>query len=232
MDKIVPMEEVKNPDFLTIRRDPTDKRPAAELRADALLGTGAVCNARVIRSFHTNREKLDLDACVTILAAAAKKVSDGDCSGTESILSAQAVALNTIFTSMAIRANSCKFIPDMEAYMKFALKAQNQCRATLDTLAQIKHPRQTVITKQANISNGHQQVNNTLNQGGEQQLFNLKNSETEQNKLLKNHGQEKDERVDTGKTGAAGGSDPAMAAVDKVNRGKNRGRKSQSSADC
>ena len=226
------MEEVKNPDFLTIRRDPTDKRPAAELRADALLGTGAVCNARVIRSFHTNREKLDLDACVTILAAAAKKVSDGDCSGTESILSAQAVALNTIFTSMAIRANSCKFIPDMEAYMKFALKAQNQCRATLDTLAQIKHPRQTVITKQANISNGHQQVNNTLNQGGEQQLFNLKNSETEQNKLLKNHGQEKGERLDTGKTGAAGGSDPAMAAVDKVNRGKNRGRKSQSSAEC
>ena len=232
MDKIVPMEEVKNPDSLTIRRDPTDKRPAAELKADALLGTGAVCNARVIRSFHTNREKLDLDACVTILAAAAKKVSDGDCSGTESILSAQAVALNTIFTSMAIRANSCKFIPDMEAYMRLALKAQNQCRSTLDTLAQIKHPRQTVITKQANISNGPQQVNNTLNQGGEQQLLNLKNSEIEQNKLLKKHGQEKDERVDTGKTGAAGGSDPAMAAVDKVNRGKNRGRKSQSSTEC
>ena len=232
MDKIVPMEEVKNPDSLTIRRDPTDKRPAAELKADALLGTGAVCNARVIRSFHTNREKLDLDACVTILAAAAKKVSDGDCSGTESILSAQAVALNTIFTSMAIRANSCKFIPDMEAYMRLALKAQNQCRSTLDTLAQIKHPRQTVITKQANISNGLQQVNNTLNQGGEQQLLNLKNSEIEQNKLLKKHGQEKDERVDTGKTGAAGGSDPAMAAVDKVNRGKNRGRKSQSSTEC
>ena len=119
----------------------------------------------------------------------------------------------------------------METFMRFALKAQNQCRSTLDTLAQIKHPRQTVITKQANISNGHQQVNNTLHQGGEQQLLNLKNSEIEQNKLLK-HEQEKGERLDSGKTGEAGGSDPAVAAVDKVNRGKNRGREGESGAEC
>jgi hypothetical protein len=212
---------VKNPASLSVRRDATGKRSFEEVKADALLRTGVVCNARVIRSFHTNRNALDIDACVKVLEEAAKRVSDGDCSGCESILMAQAVALNTIFSSMAVSAERCELMSHMEVFMKMALKAQNQCRSTIDTLAQIRHPRQTVITKQANISNGHQQVNNTLNQGCDQEPVNLENLEIEQNKLLKNHEQEKGERLDSGKKGAAGWSDLAMAAVDKVDRGKN-----------
>jgi hypothetical protein len=42
-----------------------------------------------------------------------------------------------------------------------ALRAQNQSRATLETLSAMKNP-SVVITKQANISAGHQQVNNVL----------------------------------------------------------------------
>ena len=55
----------------------------------------------------------------------------------------------------------------LKLFVSLALKAQNQSRATLDTLANIKNPRQTVITKQANISNGPQQVNNTLHQSSD-----------------------------------------------------------------
>jgi hypothetical protein len=43
--------------------------------------------------------------------------------------------------------------------MRLALKAQGQCRATLETLAAIKNP-PVVFAKQRNISHGHQQVNN------------------------------------------------------------------------
>jgi hypothetical protein len=43
--------------------------------------------------------------------------------------------------------------------MRLALKAQAQCRATIETLATMKNP-PLVIAKQANISAGHQQVNN------------------------------------------------------------------------
>jgi hypothetical protein len=43
-----------------------------------------------------------------------------------------------------------------------ALRAQSQCRATLETLATVKNP-PVVFAKQANIANGPQQVNNTLN---------------------------------------------------------------------
>lgn len=44
--------------------------------------------------------------------------------------------------------------------MKLALRAQNQCRATLQTLSELKNPRPVAFVKQANISNGPQQVNN------------------------------------------------------------------------
>ena len=46
-----------------------------------------------------------------------------------------------------------------ERYMQLALKAQSQCRATLETLAAIKNP-PIVYARQANIANGPQQVNN------------------------------------------------------------------------
>ena len=44
--------------------------------------------------------------------------------------------------------------------MRLALKAQGQCRATLETLATIKNP-PVVFARQANIAQGPQQVNNT-----------------------------------------------------------------------
>ena len=44
--------------------------------------------------------------------------------------------------------------------MRMAMKAQNQCRMTLETLATIKNP-PVVFARQANINNGgQQQVNN------------------------------------------------------------------------
>ena len=47
-------------------------------------------------------------------------------------------------------------------YKRQALKAQAQCRATLEALAEIKNPRPVAFVKQANISGGHQQVNNGM----------------------------------------------------------------------
>lgn len=46
-----------------------------------------------------------------------------------------------------------------------ALKAQAQCRATLETLAEIKNPQPTAFLRQANIAYGPQQVNNGVRAG-------------------------------------------------------------------
>jgi hypothetical protein len=43
--------------------------------------------------------------------------------------------------------------------MRIALRAQSQCRATLETLGTIKNP-PTVFVKQTNVTSGPQQINN------------------------------------------------------------------------
>jgi hypothetical protein len=50
-------------------------------------------------------------------------------------------------------------MPHYEAFMKLAFKAQSQCRSTLQALSDIKNP-SVVYAKQANITNGNQQINN------------------------------------------------------------------------
>jgi transposase InsO family protein len=44
--------------------------------------------------------------------------------------------------------------------MRLALKAQSQCRATVEALAEMKNPKPVAYVQQANIANGPQQVNN------------------------------------------------------------------------
>lgn len=76
----------------------------------------------------------------------------------ERTLQAQATALNQMFVALASRATNQEYVKNFEVYMRLALKAQSQCRATLETLATIKNP-PVVFAKQANIAQ-NQQVNN------------------------------------------------------------------------
>ena len=83
----------------------------------------------------------------------------------EEMLLAQANALNAMFTSLAERATKQEYMKNLEAFTRLALKAQSQCRATLETLAEIKQPRHVVIAQQANLAH-QQQVNNGTGQPG------------------------------------------------------------------
>jgi len=49
-------------------------------------------------------------------------------------------------------------VPAAETDLRLALKAQSQSRATIETLAEIKNPRQVAFVKQANIAGGNQQI--------------------------------------------------------------------------
>jgi hypothetical protein len=78
------------------------------------------------------------------------------------MLTAQAHTLDAIFGNCARRAaaNMGEYMHAAELYLRLALKAQSQCRATLETLAAIKNPAPVAFVRQANISAGPQQVNN------------------------------------------------------------------------
>lgn len=116
--------------------------------------------AVAIKSWSGFAGEVDLAELLDGLRDRVKKVQDGDMAPIEAMLFSQAMALETIFTSLSRRAASNDTLKPFQANMTLALKAQAQCRATLEALAEIKNPRPMAFVKQANFSGGHQQVNN------------------------------------------------------------------------
>lgn len=161
--------------------------------------------------------ELHLTALLLELFDQAKEVNKNNLNGVEQMLFGQAVALNSMFNEFAMRAANMERVSNMELYMRLALKAQAQSRATLQTLAEIKNPRPVAFVKQQNIAHGHQQVNNGTTTAPAH--AHAENSESTQNELLElNHG----ERLDTGAPGTSSDVDPAMATLGEVDGAAHR----------
>jgi hypothetical protein len=154
---------------------------------------------------------------LAVLNEQSEAVHKGDLSRAESMLMAQATALQSIFARLVEKGMSGATLPTFEINMRMALRAQNQCRSTLETLAAIKNP-PVVFAKQANVTTGPQQVNN-----GVAAPAHAREIEIGQNQLLKevDHGQ----RLDIGAPGESISLDPAMATVGEVYRPNKRRRK-------
>jgi hypothetical protein len=117
---------------------------------------------RVIRSAeaHTGLDDaIDVPALMALLRDQAAAVSRGDLSQFEAMLLSQATALQSLFSRLTDRGMAQDQIAAFDANMRMALRAQSQCRATLETLAVIKNP-PIVFARQANVTTGPQQVNN------------------------------------------------------------------------
>ena len=88
------------------------------------------------------------------------EVQAGDMTSIEAMLVAQANTLQTMFVSLGRKASTQSGLVQYTAMFNLALKAQAQSRATIQALIELKYPKQATFVKQANISNGNQQVNN------------------------------------------------------------------------
>jgi hypothetical protein len=154
----------------------------------------------------------DLWALSEALKDSIAKVQEGDMRQGEAMLMGQAVALQSIFTYMARRILSQELLERSERLFAMALKAQNQCRMTLETLNELKHPRQATFVRaaQANIAQ-QQQVNNGARS---QEPSRAREIESAPNKLLEEQGAE---RMDTRAPCAAVGSNSAMETVGSIN---------------
>jgi hypothetical protein len=137
------------------------KSDALLLAESALSATAG--NASTARTFaHHSFGHTGINQSIAVIQEKAAKVQAGDLSEMEALLVAQATSLDAIYTEMARRAalNMGEHLAATEIYMRLALKAQSQCRSTLESLAEIKAPRHVSFVKQANIAHGPQQVNN------------------------------------------------------------------------
>ena len=161
---------------------------------------------------------------LAVMRAKAAKTEAGDLSELEATLTAQAATLDAVFNEMARRAfmNLGQHLDATEKYMRLALKAQGQCRATAETLAEIKFPRSATFIKQANIA-GQQQVNNGQ-AGIEGHTIAPEKTINQTNELLTEGAHE---TLDTAGAGAASRLDSELEAVGAVNRAKDRGRQAR-----
>lgn len=148
----------------------------------------------------------DVSSMMNALSAQIDLVKDGNMGRPEAMLLAQAHTLDGLFNNLARRANNQQYLKQFETYLRLAFKAQSQCRATLETLAALKNP-PVVFAKQANISNGHQQINNGV------PATRTEKTQNQPNELLV-EAQHGSETLDTRTTSATIGKDNAMATLE------------------
>lgn len=192
-----------------------------------LLTSPSVQSAIGIQTWGKFVGEIEMEPLVTELRDEIRTiVQDGNMKPAEAMLYGQAITLQTIFTNLSMRAalNAGEYMDATDKYLRLALKAQSQCRATLETLAAIKNP-SIVYAKQANFANGHQQVNNGIS--SHQELGDTVSPDAPSyaqaeiienlpNKLL----EENYERLDIGAQAAAGRANQDLEAVGAVHRTK------------
>ena len=183
----------------------TPDEASAEMMVEGL-GMNAITAVAYSKTFG----ELDLTECMAALITETRRVQGGLMAGPEAMLAAQAVTLNAMFTQLAYHASKMTIVDQIDRFTRLALKAQGQCRATLETLAAIKNP-PVVFARQANIAHGPQQVNNGLSRACNDipQSARAGNLESGRVEVLEAHG----ERLDAGTTGAASAGNPTLAAV-------------------
>lgn len=147
-------EKKKNRVDIVIDEDP--KLTQGQQMADIQLG-GILNSTELILTYNPS-EQIEGTETLLSLKRKAERVTGGDTKDMETILISQAVALDAIFTRLSLRAHNCfgQYMNAGEKYLRLALKAQSQCRATLESLAEIKNPRPYIQNNRAE----YQQVNN------------------------------------------------------------------------
>lgn len=117
-------------------------------------------NAAVMTTWGKFAGDVNIQELCDDLGEQTKTIQDGNMRSVEGMLYRQAKTLETLFTNLARRAESQEHLKQFQTHLTLALKAQAQCRATLEALAEIKNPRPVQFVKQANMTTGPQQVNN------------------------------------------------------------------------
>lgn len=182
---------------------------------EGLLLLPSLNGALTVKAYSKKYGDLDLTTLANSLSEQSKAVNRGDLKRAEAMLTVQAHTLDTIFNNLAQRAIQAEYVSGLDPLLRLALKAQSQCRATLETLAAIKNPSQVAFVKQANIAHGPQQVNN----GVAAQASRAGTSENQPNKILE---QQHGERLDFGAAGAASGVDSTLEAVEAGYRSQDK----------
>lgn len=179
----------------------------------AVLATKSGLSASTANLYMNTGDNMRVSDLLHEMEKAGKEANNGKLARAEQMLVNQAIVLDAMFNNLAQRAIKAEYMKNLETYMRLSLRAQAQARATIEALAVIKNPPPYI--KQANIAQGHQQVNNHMyaTASGHTGAGEIQSAP---NKLL----EAGNERLDIGAAAAAGGADKAMATLEAIDRAK------------
>jgi hypothetical protein len=194
-----------------------DKEEVGRVYAKHLTG-GPFAALRVITAADKSagyERDIDMPGLMATLREQGEAVNAGNLAQAEAMLMNQATALQTLFARLVERGMGCTEIPAFEINLRMGLRAQSQCRATLETLAAIKNPSSVAFVRQANIAHGPQQVNNGPMPA---ETSRARDNEITPSKLLEaNDG----ERMDTGTASATGRANQELETVGAIHGAAN-----------
>jgi hypothetical protein len=107
----------------------------------------------------SDEEKPSIMASTEALQSIVAKAEAGDMRIASRLLASQAVTLDTMFTELARRSGSnFGHYPDAaDRYMRLALRAQSNCRTTVEALAKLHQPREQTV-RHVHVNEGGQAV--------------------------------------------------------------------------
>jgi hypothetical protein len=192
----------RSPGTVNARTSKVEEKKGTPSQQLAKLTTNSDLSAITLQKFAGAGDTLQVHDLLTEMRKAGDEAVAGDLGRVERMLANQLLSLDALFNNLAQRAGRQDTLKGIEVMMRLALKAQAQSRSTAETLAVIKNPMPFI--KQANISQGHQQINNGQ-QGARAEDF-----QNAPNKLLEvNHGNQ----LDAGTTAATGRAHQGLEAL-------------------
>lgn len=201
----------RNPDaFEVVKSEDTTSQALAKLTTTSSLA------AVTLKRYSGAGDEMDVADLLTEMRKAGDEVVAGDMGRVERMLANQALTLDSIFHDMAQRSGRQETYKGIEILMRLALKAQAQARSTAEALALLKNPMPYI--RQANMTTGPQQVNNTYAGTSEHSAraqAGAGNFQSEPNKLLE---ADHDQRLDIGAQATTGRANQALEAVGAVHR--------------
>jgi hypothetical protein len=157
--------------------------------------------------------QIDSPTLLATLRDQAEAVHGGDLAHAEAMLINQATSLQALYVRLTERALEQTHLPNLEGFMRLALRAQSQSRATMEALAAIKSP-PIMYAQQANVTTGPQQINN-----GTAGLTRAREIESEQTQLS---GGTHELLPDSRASGIASRFDPALETLGEIDRSEVR----------
>ena len=151
---------MSKPKANTIIAEATSEKSMARVVAEVALSSYAT-NGLTTQAFTDKFGDLDIQEVIGVMKGSQAQVRSGDLSLLENMLTAQVFTLNALFNKLAQRSglNMGEHLGAADTYMRLALKAQSQCRSTIEAINEIKNPSSATFVRQANIGNAVQ-VNN------------------------------------------------------------------------